>query len=51
MTEILLKIWQTIGLNWERVGNVRFAVVCKGENDGMAGERCKRVAQEWSAAM
>ena len=51
LTEILLKIWQAIGLNWERVGNVRFAVVCKGENDGMAEERCKRVAQEWSAAM
>ncbi len=51
LTEILLKIWQTIGLNWERVGNVRFAVVCKGENDGMAEERCRRVAQEWSAAM
>lgn len=51
LTEILLKIYQTIGLNWERVGNVRFAVVCKGENDGMAEERCRRVAQEWSAAM
>jgi len=51
LTEILLKIWQAIGLNWERVGNVRFAVVCKGENDGMAEERCRRVAQEWSAAM
>ena len=26
-------------------------MVCRGENDGMAEERCKRVAQEWSAAM
>ena len=51
LAEILLKIYQTIGVNWERVGNVRFAVVCKGENDGMAEERCRRVAQEWSAAM
>ncbi len=51
LAEILLKIYQTIGINWERVGNVRFAVVCKGENDGMAEERCHRVAQEWSAAM
>jgi len=51
LTEILLKIYQTVGLNWERVGNVRFAVVCKGEQDGMAEERCRRVAQEWSAAM
>ena len=51
LAEILLKIYQTIGINWERVGNVRFAVVCKGENDGMAEERCRRVAREWSAAM
>lgn len=51
MAEILLKIYQTIGLNWERVGNVRFAVVCKGEQDGMAEERCNRVAREWSNAM
>ena len=51
LAEILLKIWQSVGLNWERVGNVRFAVVCKGDNDGMAEERCRRVAREWSAAM
>ena len=30
---------------------MRFAVVCRGENDGMAEERCRRVATEWSAAM
>ena len=53
MTEILLKIYQAIGLNWERVGNVRFAVVCKnGEGDELyARERCQQVAQEWSRAM
>ena len=51
LSEVLLKIWQTIGVNWERVGKLRFAVVCKGENDGMAEERCARVAKEWSAAM
>lgn len=51
LAEILVKIYQTIGINWERVGNVRFAVVCKGEKDGVAEERCRRVAQEWSAAM
>ena len=51
LSEVLLKIWQTIGVNWERVGNLRFAVVCKGENDGLAEERCARVAKEWSAAM
>jgi len=53
MTEILMKIYQAIGLNWERVGNVRFAVVCKnGEGDELyARERCQQVAREWSRAM
>lgn len=53
MSEILLKIYQAVGLNWERVGNVRFAVVCKnGEGDeAYARERCEQVAREWSRAM
>jgi len=53
MTGILLKIYQAIGTNWERVGNVRFAVVCKpGENGELyARERCEQVAAEWSRAM
>jgi hypothetical protein len=51
LTEILLKIYTAIGMNWERMGNVRFAVVCKGEQDGLAAERCQTVAKEWSDAM
>ena len=53
MAEILLKIYQAMGLNWERVGNVRFAVVCKnGDGDEMyAKERCEQMAREWSRAM
>ncbi|MBO5727403.1 MAG: serine/threonine protein phosphatase [Oscillospiraceae bacterium] len=53
MSEILLKIYQAVGLNWERVGNVRFAVVCKNaEGDEVyARERCEQVAREWSRAM
>ena len=53
MAEILLKIYQAIGQNWERVGNVRFAVVCKnGEGDELyAKDRCEQVAREWSRAM
>ncbi len=53
LTEILLKIFQATGQNWERAGNLRFAVVCKpGEDDGaFAQERCREVAQEWSSAM
>ena len=51
LAEILMKIFQTVGTNWERAGNVRFAVVCKGENGATAQERCARVAREWSTAM
>ena len=48
---ILLKIFDAMGKNWERMGNVRFAVVCKGEDGGNAQERCRQVAREWSSAM
>ncbi len=50
LAEILMKIFEAVGKNWERTGNVRFAVVCKGE-DGAAQARCAAVAREWSAAM
>ena len=48
---ILMKIFEATGKNWERMGNVRFAVVCKGEDGAGAQERCGTVAREWSAAM
>lgn len=50
---ILLKIFQATGQNWERAGNLRFAVVCRpGEGEeAFAQERCGQIAQEWSAAM
>ena len=55
LTDILLKIYQAVGLNWERMGNVRFAVVYKPEGDGLdsvwAEERSRQIAREWSAAM
>ena len=53
LTEILTKIYHTIGINWERCGNVRFAVTCRGGEDGrgMAQERSEMLAQEWSRAM
>lgn len=53
--EILLKIYQAEGMNWERMGAVRFAVVYKpGEESlerGLARERGEQIAREWSAAM
>ncbi|MDE6590647.1 MAG: phage portal protein, partial [Oscillospiraceae bacterium] len=48
---IFLKIFEAMGKNWERMGNVRFAVVCKDGDGGNARERCAQVAREWSAAM
>ncbi|NCE64685.1 serine/threonine protein phosphatase [Pseudoflavonifractor sp. 524-17] len=55
LVEILLKIYQATGMNWERMGNVRFAVVCRPERDGLergrAQERGAQIAREWSAAM
>ena len=50
---ILLRIYQATGQNWERAGNLRFAVTCKpGEGEeAFAQERCRLLAQEWSAAM
>ncbi len=54
LAEILLKIYHTIGSNWERAGNVRYSVICKGGEEmdpAAAQERGKAVAQEWARAM
>ncbi len=55
VSDVLLKIFNTIGINWERVGNVRFAVTYKPQNDAIdkayAQERALQVAKEWSSAM
>ena len=54
LAEILMKIYNTVGVNWDRAGNVRYSVVCKpGENlDPLtAQERGNQIAQEWARAM
>lgn len=55
VSDVLLKIYNTIGINWERVGNVRFAVTYKPTDDAIdkayAKERAMLVAEEWSKAM
>ena len=54
LADILLKIYNTMGTNWERAGNVRYSVICKGgeELDGAAAqERGRQVAAEWARAM
>ena len=54
LADILMRIYTTVGSNWERAGNVRYSVICKGgENTDplLAQERGKQVAQEWARAM
>lgn len=55
VSSILLKVYETVGKNWEKAGNVRFAVTYKPQNDvfdkAYAKERAETIAKEWSNAM
>ena len=51
VSEVLMKIYRTTGINWERIGNVRFAVSCKPESGSYAPDRAKNIAAEWQKAM
>ena len=51
LTDILMKIYHTVGVNWERCGGVRFAVTCRDSGNGQAAERSRQLAEEWSRAM
>lgn len=52
---ILMKIFSTIGENWERAGNIRYAVTYRPQNDAMdrayAKDRAQQVAHEWGETM
>lgn len=53
VTEILLKIWNALGTNWDRVGNVRFAVTYKPQESdrSFTKDRVMMIADEWGKAM
>lgn len=54
LADILMKIYAAIGSNWERAGNVRYSVICKGGENmdpAAAQERGTQMAQEWAKAM
>ena len=55
VSDILLKIYNSIGINWERVGNIKFAVTYKPSSDmgdrTFTKERASQIASEWSKAM
>lgn len=49
---ILLKIFQSIGQNWDRAGNIRFAVTYKPESTtACTQENAQQIADEWSRVM
>ncbi len=53
--DVLLKIYGCIGQNFERVGNVRYAVTYKPGADGcdraLAKDRARQIAAEWADGM
>lgn len=55
VSDIILKIFTAIGQNWERAGNIRFAVTYNPPDDGTDGvytqQRAEMIASEWSKAM
>lgn len=55
ISSILLKIYNSIGQNWERAGNLRFAVTYNPGSDMLdrayAKERAQQIASEWASAM
>lgn len=54
VSSILLKIFQSVGQNFERVGNIRFAVTYRPSSTtsaSMGRQRAQEIAREWSKAM
>ena len=53
--EILMRIYECVGQNFDRAGNVRYAVTYRPSNDpgemAYAGERARTIAKEWSEGM
>lgn len=55
VSAILMQIFETIGTNWERVGNLRYAVTYRPGNDTLdkayAKDRVMQIARGWKDAM
>lgn len=54
LSRILMRIYECIGQNFDRVGNVRYAVTYNPSDDGdkaFAKERAMEIAKEWSNGM
>ncbi len=50
VSEVLLKIYRAIGVNFDRLGSVRFAVSCPSDGT-YAPDKAKLMAAEWKKAM
>ena len=53
VSSVLLKVFSAVGSNWERAGNVRYAITYKPTDGNTAGaaQRAREIAGEWSKAM
>lgn len=53
VSSVLLKIFGSIGKNFDRIGNIRYAVTYKPSEGSIVNpeERAKAIANEWSKAM
>lgn len=55
VSSVLLKIFDCVSSNFERIGNLRYAVTYKPSNDSVdrayAKERAMQIAKEWSEGM
>ena len=53
VSSILLRIFESVRTNWERVGDIRFAVTLNPDSNGSAvsRENAQAVADEWKKAM
>ncbi|MEG0614347.1 MAG: serine/threonine protein phosphatase [Oscillospiraceae bacterium] len=54
ISAILMRIYECIGQNFDRVGNVRYAVTYKPQDSGDMGfakDRAEQIAKEWSDGM
>ena len=55
VSSVLLKVYESISQNFDRVGNIRYAVTYKPSSDSVdkayAKERAMQIAKEWSDGM
>lgn len=54
LSGILLRIYECIGQNYDRIGNVRYAITYNpqdADERSYAGERVEKIAKEWSDGM